>query len=294
MGSPCPAQGPLCAGRRLTHNTASVKIVLAWLVAITWLGAVAPPPIAAQQSATVDADLLNLRADPAFSATPVGQTWSGQAVPVLAGPTSDGWYQIEANGAAGWVHGWYLFINGSLGWSPPTAADWTAAPPTLSSQNVNVAAPNSETGVGGPTASDPWPGQSPVEVVVPVERWVDINRTDQTVTVFDGAQPIATYWGAMGVDRSDAGFFATANGTFYVYEKYEDLSYTIWGRSWVRNWIGFDPNRLNGFHSYSMDWAGQVIPGGAGPTGGCVALDPWSAAQLFALVHVGTRVDVHW
>jgi len=42
-----------------------------------------------------------------------------------------------------------------------------------------------------------------------------------------------------------------------------------------------------------MDTEGQIIPGGDGPTGGCVALAPGAADELFAFVSVGTRVEVH-
>ena len=126
------------------------------------------------------------------------------------------------------------------------------------------------------------------------ERWVDVNRSTHLVTLYEADVPVATYWAAMGSDGSDDGFFATAIGTYYVYEKYQDLSWTDWGGAWVRDWVAFDPVRLNGFHSYSMDAAGQVIPGGDGPTGGCVALSPEAAAHLFSFVDLGSRVEVHW
>jgi hypothetical protein len=125
------------------------------------------------------------------------------------------------------------------------------------------------------------------------EQWVDVNRTSQTVTLYDGDVAIAAYWGAMGSDPSDDGFFATAVGTYYVYEKIGGLSWTNYGGAWVEDWVGFDSARLNGFHTYSMDADGQVIPGGDNPTGGCVALAPAAADQLFAFVSVGTRVEVH-
>src|SRR4051812_48668613 len=125
------------------------------------------------------------------------------------------------------------------------------------------------------------------------EHWVDVDRTTQTVTLYEGDVAVAGYWAAMGSDPSDDGFFATAVGTHYVYEKYGDLSWTDWGGAWVADWVGFDPARLNGFHTYLLDMAGQVIPGGDGPTGGCVALAPEAADQLFAFVSVGTRVEVH-
>lgn len=126
------------------------------------------------------------------------------------------------------------------------------------------------------------------------ERWVDVSRSSQTVTLFEGDQVVASYWGSMGFDGSDAGFFATANGSYRVYEKYADLSWTTYGNAWVADWVAFDPNRLNGFHSYSMDSAGQVIPGGDGPTGGCIALAPWAADHLFSFLQLGSRVEVHW
>jgi hypothetical protein len=62
----------------------------------------------------------------------------------------------------------------------------------------------------------------------------------------------------------------------------------------METWVGFDPHRRNGFHTWSMDERGAVLPDGAAPTGGCVALDPAAAEQLFAFVAVGTRVEVHW
>jgi hypothetical protein len=126
-----------------------------------------------------------------------------------------------------------------------------------------------------------------------MEQWVDVNRTTQTVTLYEGDIAVASYWAAMGSDPSDDGFFATAVGTYYVYEKIGGLNWTDWGGAWVGDWVGFDPARFNGFHTYSMDAGGQVIPGGSGPTGGCVALEPAAADHLFAFVSVGTRVEVH-
>lgn len=136
-------------------------------------------------------------------------------------------------------------------------------------------------------------GQS-VPADVSGERWVDVDRSAQTVTLYEGDAPVASYWAAMGRDASDDGFFATAVGTYHVYEKVGGLNWTDWGGAWVGSWVGFDPDRLNGFHSYSMDETGAVLPDGAAPTGGCVALDPAAADQVFAFVSVGTRVEVHW
>lgn len=126
------------------------------------------------------------------------------------------------------------------------------------------------------------------------ERWIGIDRSDQTVTLYEGDTPIATFWAAMGWDSSADGFFATAIGTYWVYEKTEGLTWTDWASAWITDWVGFDPSRVNGFHSFLKDENGWLIPGGDGPTGGCVALDPAAAEQLFWFAEVGMRVEVRW
>jgi len=126
------------------------------------------------------------------------------------------------------------------------------------------------------------------------ERWIDVDRTSQRVTLYEGDILFASYWGAMGWDQSDDGYYATANGTYYVYEKYADLSWSEYGKVFFNDWVGFDPDRANGFHSYSRDGDGNLLPGGDGPTGGCVALDPSYADAVYAFAQVGMRVEVHW
>jgi uncharacterized protein YraI len=227
-----------------------------WLVAIAVVIAVSfgvPTGSRAEGGASVAAPLLNLPAEPGTWAPVVGQLWQGEQLELLAGPTPDDWYQVQTGDQTGWAYGGLLAFDGS-GDALNQAPSWA---------------------VGG------------------AERWVDVDRTTQMVTLYEGDSPVATYWAAMGSDPSDDGFFATAVGTYYVYDKYGGLSWTDWGGAWVGDWIGFDPVRLNGFHTYSMDTVGQVIPGGDGPTGGCVALAPAAADQLFAFVDVGTRVEVH-
>jgi lipoprotein-anchoring transpeptidase ErfK/SrfK len=230
--------------------------VVGWVVAVAAAVIVAvgtPAGVWAQEGAAVAAPQLNLRADAGTWAPVVGQVWQGERLTLLAGPTPDDWYQVQAGDRTGWAYGGLLALDG----------------------------------VGGTL------DQGLLGAADGAERWVDVDRTTQMVALYEGDVAVAAYWGAMGSDWSDDGFFATAVGTYYVYEKYGGLSWTDWGGAWVGDWVGFDPGRLNGFHTYSMDTAGQVIPGGDGPTGGCVALAPAAAEQLFAFVSVGTRVEVH-
>jgi hypothetical protein len=98
----------------------------------------------------------------------------------------------------------------------------------------------------------------------------------------------------MGFDTSEDGFYATALGTYYVYEKNAELTWTDWAKGYIQYWVAFDPDRYNGFHGYTMNKRGNVIDGGSGPTGGCVALDPDFAAVVYEFATFGTRVEVRW
>jgi hypothetical protein len=241
-------------------------VVVGWLAAIAIaiaVGCVIPAGARAEGGAAVAAAPLNLRAEPGTWSPVIGQLAQGERLALLAGPTSDDWYQVQAGDRTGWAYGGLL--NLSLDGQAPEGAG-------TGEESFGKEAPAA---VGG------------------MERWVDVDRTTQTVTLYEGDVAVASYWAAMGSDHSDDGFFATAVGTYYVYEKIAGLNWTDWGGAWVGNWVGFDPARLNGFHTYSMDAGGQVIPGGDGPTGGCVALAPPAADHLFAFVSVGTRVEVH-
>jgi hypothetical protein len=232
------------------------RVVAGWFAFAVAMAISVGTPVAAraEEAASVAAAQLNLRAEPGIWAPVVGQLWQGERLALLDGPTSDDWYQVQAGDQTGWAYGGGLAFDG----------------------------------VGGSSDAGPaWTGSG-------AERWVDVDRSTQMVTLFEGDAPVASYWAAMGSDPSDDGFFSTAVGTYYVYEMIPGLSWTNFGGAWVEDWVGFDPNRLNGFHTYSMDANGQVIPGGDNPTGGCVALAPAAADQVFNFVSVGTRVEVHW
>jgi len=79
-----------------------------------------------------------------------------------------------------------------------------------------------------------------------------------------------------------------------VYSKAKGLNWTEYGQAFITDWVGFDPDRANGFHSYSRDGNGNVLPNGAAATGGCVATEPGAAAAIFAFAEMGMRVEVHW
>jgi hypothetical protein len=126
------------------------------------------------------------------------------------------------------------------------------------------------------------------------ERWLDVDRSSQRVNLMEGDVLIASYWAAMGYDDSDDGYFATALGTYYVYDKYAPLNWSDSGQVYFQYWVGFDQDRTNGFHTWSMDSEGYLLDGADGPTGGCVALEPSAAEVVYEFAEYGMRVEVHW
>lgn len=242
------------------------------LVALLVLGALVAPLLPgmggralAGQGATVVTDGLYLRSDANTGGPILDLMGYGDRVDILYGPFNNGWYQVRFNGTDGYAYGAYLELDGAgVGWSGGGQAVGGAS-------DSAVAAPSS-----GP------------------ERWIDVNRSAQRVTLMIGDQAQASYSAAMGYDGSADGFYATAVGTYYVYSMSAALTYTDWAGAYIMDWVGFDPDRANGFHSYTMDANGNVIAGGDGPTGGCVATSPGEAAEIYNFAAIGMRVEVHF
>jgi hypothetical protein len=272
----------------------------------------------------VDTDVLNLRDDAGTWANVIDKMYQGDYVYVIDGPTDDGWYQVEYDGQVGWAYGSYLSVDGSSGWDEEPAgvggyygtawvgsdrlnlrADATTASGVLdvlgAGQDVSVTGdavngfvPVIANGISGWLYGDYLSWDGPTYAAAPSpEKWIDVDRSSETVTLYEGDEAIASYWAALGYDHSDDGFFATAIGTYYVYSKWAPVTWTDWGKVYIKWWVGFDPERSNGFHSYSLDQYGNVLPNGDGPTGGCVATDLWQAEQIFNFAEIGTRVEVH-
>lgn len=230
-------------------------LVLAGLLIASFFAAAAPQRARADAYDHIATDELNLRSGPGTWADIIDRMWSGEPITVLDGPTDDNWYQVDYYGEVGWAYGGYLSINGVLG----ADAD----------------------GVGGSASQEE-------------EHWIDVDRGASVVTLYVGDTPVNSFYASVGRDQSSEGFYATAIGTYYVFSKYKGLSWTAWGQVFIEDWVGFDPGRDNGFHSYSMDGDGNVLPNGDGPTGGCVATDPADARVIYDFAQLGMRVRVHW
>ncbi len=296
----------------------SIALIVVAAASVAFVGR--PTKVAAGTAATVTTDVLNLRVSPGPWAPVITQMRWGDRVDVYWGPSDDGWYEVHFGDQHGYAYGAYLQIDGANGWGGGTVGGWVEPYVAwVDTDQLNVRAwpdPNSGvrdwlywgdavtvTGmaVDGYLPIDHWGGRDWVwaghlsfDGPPGPARWIDVDRSSGMVTLYEGDWAVASYWGAMGWDQSDDGFYATANGTYYVYAKEAALTWTDWGQVFIRDFVAFDPYRANGFHTYSLDWQGSVLPTGANPTGGCIALEPWAADQLFNFARLGTRVEIHW
>ncbi len=213
--------------------------------------------------AMVDADSLNVRADASTSARVIDSYGPGEWIEVI-GNDVNGFSPINYYGDVGWVASKYLSWDGSY-----TYASVGQIGGGSSSSSSSSSASNSQ------------------------EHWIQINGATGEVNLMIGNSVYATYWGSVGFDTSPDGFYSTANGTFYVYAMYEPLGYTKWADAYITHWVGYDSYRSNGFHSYSKDANGNVLPNGAGKTGGCVALPAAAIQAVYDFSYIGMRVVVY-
>jgi hypothetical protein len=259
--------------------------------------------------ATVASDeAVKLYAKPGRNRAVVTTLAPGTEVKVLDGPNGSGWYEVDAvalKAKPGWVSGNDLHFDRYV------RAAWDLnllAGPGDGNAIVARVRHGIVLTVIGPGEGDYLLvryGDATGYVFVPAvtttdgpatdpsaEHWVDVDRSTHKVQLMIGSTIVDTFTASLGRDRGD-GFYATASGTYSIYSKVAGLSYTPYANAYIMYWAGFDPNRDNGFHAWTMDANGSVVPGGDGPTGGCVATNPRDAAVIFEFVDIGTRVEIH-
>lgn len=212
--------------------------------------------------AMVDAGSLNVRIDASSNASVLDSYSAGEWIEVI-GNDVNGYSPVNYYGDVGWVASAYLSWDGA------------------GSGDANSEEVASSAASGGGSATS---GQ---------ENWIDINGATGEVNLMVGDSVSATYWGSVGFDTSSDGFYSTASGTFYVYAMHDPLAYTAWADAYISEWVGFDPSRFNGFHSYSKDANGNILANGGGKTGGCVALPPGESQAVYDFAYMGMRVVVH-
>lgn len=234
----------------------------------------------------------------------------GTTLQLLDGPSYEGWYYVDPielpDVPPGWVAGWQLifeqraraFVDQTLLASP---GDWaTEVGPLRRGFTVTLIGP--VTGDRVLVRSGERIGYASVWTIEPTdgpetdrtaEYWAEVNRSTAEVFLFVGDSLVDRYEAQLSSDQGE-GFYATAVGTYWIYEKIEELTYTPFASAYFKFWVGFDAERLNGFHSWIMDAEGNLLGDGSGPTAGCVATAPDDAWSIFQFLDVGSRVEIHW
>ncbi len=220
-------------------------------------------------NADVNTDSLSVRDDASMDSGILDYFAAGTTVTVV-GDEVNGFVPISYGQGTAWVYASYLDWDGNS--SSDGVGGATSAIPDVTGNDTSASTASTKTSTN---------------------HWVDVDRTTGLVTLYNGDAVYAQYWGSLSYDPSDGGFYTTASGTYYVYSMYKPISYTTYGKAYIEDWVGFDPSRFNGFHSWSMDKKGNVLPNGGGFTGGCVGLPPDQAAALYDFAYIGMKVVVH-
>lgn len=229
--------------------------------------------------------------------TPDGTESTGGGGGGGQGGTTSG---LPSSGTAAWVNTGSLNVRADASMSAPIWDSFDNGQQVeVVGEGVNGFVPISYYGSVAWVAADflSWDGPAAAAAAAApspqAERWIDVNRTTGLVTLFEGDTVVAQYWGSMGFDRSDSGFNSTAVGSYRVYRLHQPLHYTAYADAYITDWVGFDPERFNGFHSWTRDANGNVLPNGAGLTAGCVGLEPSAARAVYDFSFIGMRVEVH-
>ena len=173
--------------------------------------------------------------------------------------------------------------------TPLAAADEVA--PAPDEPTATAAAADAD---AAPTSSPTPEATPPADSLAPAEgRWIDVDVTRFVVRLMDGTAvtreiaPVAV--GAL-VDTGD--YASTQTGLFHVYNKAEALAWDAPYQTYISHWVGFDPDKANGFHSFLKDETGKVVDASTGRvSNGCIRTGAEDA--IFAFAEVGMPVYVH-
>jgi hypothetical protein len=178
----------------------------------------------------------------------------------------------------------------------------TAQPTATQSAEVSASSVSPTPGPAGAPTAEPAstaPAAEPAAVattdpLAPTEgRWIEVDVTRLVVRLMDGAavvKEIAPV--AVGKEIDTGAYESTQTGLFHVYNKTEDLAWDAPYQTYISHWVGFDPDKANGFHSFLKDKDGHVIDASTGRvSNGCIRTG--DEAAIFAFAEIGMPVYVH-
>jgi hypothetical protein len=143
-----------------------------------------------------------------------------------------------------------------------------------------------------PSAGAPQSAATP-DLAPTTGRWIDVDVTRFVVRLMDGSSAVREIAPvAVGAQIDTGEYASTQTGLFHVYNKVADLVFDAPYNTYISNWVGFDPDKANGFHSFLKDKTGAVVDASTGRvSNGCIRTGAEEA--IFAFAEVGMPVWVH-
>ena len=175
-----------------------------------------------------------------------------------------------------------------------------AAPATSAAAGATATSEPEPAATDIPAATEePAPSATPEPLasdgsVAPTEgRWIDVDVTNFAVRLMDGVTVTREIAPVAVGEQVDTGEYAsTQTGLFQVNSKIEDLAYDPPYDTYISHWVGFDPDKANGFHSFLKDANGTVVDARTGRiSNGCIRTG--EPDVVFAFAEVGMPVWVH-
>lgn len=164
-----------------------------------------------------------------------------------------------------------------------------AAPPvppvSAAAQPADAATPAAEASAEGTPAD---------ASLKPTEgRWIEVDVTNFVVRLIDGTSIVREISPvAVGAQVDTGAYASTQTGLFHVFDMRKELAYDAPYDTYISDWVGFDPDKSNGFHSFLKDKDGKVINASTGRvSNGCIRTG--AEADIFAFATIGMPVWVH-
>ncbi|MGE3855902.1 MAG: L,D-transpeptidase [Dehalococcoidia bacterium] len=182
----------------------------------------------------------------------------------------------------------------ACGGAPPAPADPPAVVVRTSTSTPTATPTPTSTATRTPT---PTPTPTP-RAAVPARppesgRWIDVDVTRYLVRLMDGKQVVREI-GPVAIGRQvDTGAYeSTQTGLFHVYVKTAPRTFDAPYNTYIQWWVGFDPAKDNGFHSFLLDADGKVVDGSTGRvSNGCIRTG--EAEAVFNFAEINMPVYVH-
>jgi len=199
---------------------------------------------------------INVRTGPGIDYARVGYLAPGAQAQVI-GRYGD-WWQIEHNGAPGWVAGWVVraFNVDSVPQVEPPVVERAVEPTPLPPPTV--------------------PGE------IDEARWIDVDLTHQTLTAYEGRTPVRTTLVSTGLPNTP-----TPTGQYRIWVKfrYDDME----GPGYYLADVPYVMYFYGGYGLHGTFWHANF---GKQMSHGCVNLPTTEAEWLFNWADVGTLVNI--